>query len=114
MRKDGWTRRQSQLETTLVSHTRGRGSIPRGGAQCEVAQQEERPAVTREVGGSKPSLAARTRGPDGKARGCRPRLTRFDSETRLHAGQVLTDAQLATNQQEWGQYPRPVPSRVRS
>jgi hypothetical protein len=23
---------------------------------------------------------------------------------------VLTDAQLATNQQEWGQYPRPVPS----
>ena len=126
-RKQGWrgnargfdssafrARRQSQLDTTLVSHTRGRGSIPRGGTQCEVAQLAERPAVTREVGGSRPSFAAMTRGPDGKARGCRPRPTRFDSETRLQAGQVLTDAQLASNQQEWGQYPRPVPSRVRS
>src|SRR5437588_6562921 len=80
--------RQGQLETTLVSQTRRRGSIPRGGTRCEVAQEAERPAVTREVGGSWPSLAAMTRGPDGKARGCNPRLTRFDSETRLSVAVV--------------------------
>src|SRR5207253_680488 len=71
--------------------------------RCEVAQLAERARpLPGRLGVRGPPSQPETRGPDGKAHGCRSRLTRFDSETRLQAGQVLTDAQLATNQQEWG------------
>lgn len=49
---------------TPGSQPGNRGSVPRGGTHCEIAQEAEHPAVTRTVGGSWPSLAAST--PDGR------------------------------------------------
>ena len=107
------TRRDGPVATTPGPQPGDRGSTPRRGAPAVPGGPTEgRPAVTREGGGSSPSLAAAApharagEVPGGGALGPYPRTSGFDSRRRPHGPEALTAERLGEDQE--GQV-RPLP-----